>query len=160
MYGIKRQVCEHEPFKRKVVCLNTKIEYESITYAAKCIGTSLSNIICACSGKDFSAGSLSNGEKLVWEYEENYSGMTLNDIYKKIDRANNFQVVNLSTKEVFINASCAAQHYGKSGGNNIYQAIHGRSKSAYGYKWQYLNDYLKKYNLTNEEARNSLFFIK
>lgn len=158
LYGIHKQVCEHEPYKRKVICLNDGKEYEAITYAANKYKCSLSHILNTCAGRSRYAGYYKSGEKLVWVYKDDYDNLSLNDIYSRLDLANK-RVVNKDTKEVYININTATKKYTNKKSANIYHAITGKCKTAYGYRWQYLSDYLKENNLSNEEARKSLIFI-
>ena len=55
--------------KKAVICINTGIEYESITLAAKAYNISDTGIGGCCSGKFKSFGKLPDGTKLKWKYK-------------------------------------------------------------------------------------------
>lgn len=58
-------------FKKRVRCITTGLEYDSVTEAAKSVGLkSRSEISMCCKGTAKHAGKLPDGTKLEWEYIE------------------------------------------------------------------------------------------
>ena len=100
----------------KVVLLNTKQVFQSMTQAAEAHGITIGAILLACSGKVKSAGRV-NGEALAWAKYDEYLTMSESDIEGRISSAQNGlkydikEVVLLNTKERFDAAADASEAY-------------------------------------------------
>ena len=100
----------------KVVLLNTKQIFPSVTQAAELYGVTIGAIIMACSGKTKSAGR-ANGEALAWAKYDEYLIMSNDDIENIVASAQDGlkydtkEVVLLNTGERFSYATDASQKY-------------------------------------------------
>lgn len=149
---------ENSPVSKKVVLLNTKEFFITISEAEQRFNISGNTISKCCKGKLKSAGKL-NGKPLVWRYYEDYKKMTINDINTALNIAvsmgkgsknnNSKGVVLLNTLEIFNYMTLAHEKYGVDI-SHIVKCCKGKAKSAgkhpeTGEKlvWQYLEDYEK-----------------
>lgn len=68
----KKKISDSRKDKKPVICLNTGVIYESMTYASKQTGISLQSISNCCNGVYKHAGKDAvTGEKLIWEFYKN-----------------------------------------------------------------------------------------
>ena len=140
MYGkrmtreqVERMKASHAPFyarnrganhthAKRVVCLNSKTVYGSISDAERSTGVNHSAISICCSGKIRSAGIDIQGQRLVWAHYDEYLKMSNEEITKRISEANTKRsgenspvskaVICLTTGELFASARIASAHYG------------------------------------------------
>lgn len=167
--GAKHGLCDYNPndyikYRRKpkdvgvkVICLNTGKVYASIIEASNDYHIkSSSNILACCVGKYKSAGKNDKGEKLRWMYYDEYLGLTddekeqymMLDKFKYKKPTNTYtgiSVINLETKQVFLNANEAAKYYSKKDGSSIRKCTKNTELTAYGYHWMNYKEYI---NLT------------
>ena len=108
--------------KRAVINLDTKIEYESLTLAAKSVNGD-KRIICAC---------CRNRIKTAYSYRWAYKDP--NDERKRHD---DMLVHNIDTHEVFPTIQAAANAYGCSR-SSIASALNGKSKTSQNCQWEWI----------------------
>lgn len=150
---------------KPVICLNTKEFFECIKDAAKKYGISYHSIGDCCNKRTKSSGKDHNGNKLVWVFKSEYVNMTEKDIDDMFYRANhtlvtNDMVVNIETKELFQTKNLARKKYNIHNSNKIRIVCENKKGTCAGFHWRFYKDYLEENNLTDEEARKSLFFIE
>lgn len=147
-----------------VICLNDLTVFESIADANAWLGfkrnnSNISNVLNGTNDSKTIGKHPITGERCVWAYYDN------NKDYKSIsppakNNVNAKCVICCETQEVFKSATSAARYF------NINRLFIGeccrglREKCKNGYCYKFYTDYLKENNLTDEEARKSLFFIE
>ena len=145
---------------RKVVCLNTKEIFKSITEASNTYNIDGGSISECCMKHRKSAGSY-NGEKLVWSYYENYIEYSDNEIQKLLsaESRNSRKVTCLNNGQIFNSIIEATKFYGFKSQSAISGCCNKRSKSAGKDKitgeklrWMYYDDYLKSTASTEVSA--------
>ena len=68
----KKKISDSRKDKKPIICLNTGVIYESITYASKKTGISIQSLSRCCNGVCKHAGKDTvTGEKLAWEFYKN-----------------------------------------------------------------------------------------
>ena len=136
--------------KAKVICLNTKEVFDSITEASKKSGIVRTTISSCCRGVTKTAGEI-NGDRLCWMYYNEY--LNLNDIQieeilnKNRGGNNKVKVICLNTKEVFNSTTEASKKYGITR-TSISRCCKGENKTAGKINnkkaiWMYYDEYLK-----------------
>ena len=113
----------NHPQARAIVLLNTGEEFSCILDAAEKYNIAKADISKVAKHQSYSAGS-HNGERLVWEYKENYDLLTQEEIDRRIYIAQNCKrgemchrakpVICVSTGEVFGTIRSAAKRYNVS----------------------------------------------
>lgn len=117
--------------RKQIICIETKVIYESISEAARQTGISRENIKTALNGKRLSAGGYHWA--LVDDQEKISELSALAGKYKAAKRS----VICIETGFVFESISEAARrvNVGQSGISNV---LSGKCKTAGGYHWKYL----------------------
>ena len=78
----------NNPRARKVVCLNTREEFNTAVEGGNKYNANITNIYACCNGsKKHKSSGVFNGKKLVWRYYEDYILMTEEEINKGIEEA-------------------------------------------------------------------------
>ena len=135
---------------KKVVCLETGEEFESITKAAKQLNVSKVTLSKVCKGKRYTCG------KLHFRYKEDYLKLTEEDIYNiihtKPDLPRAKRCVCVETGVVYRSVSAASSAYGLSH-SLVGLVCDGVRHSAAGHRWMYEEDYNR---LTAEELKTIL----
>lgn len=126
----------------KVVCLNTGEIFNSIKSAAEQYNINQHDISSCCSKtKNKSAGKTSNGELLVWRYEEDYKSMSESEITQilyDIDR----RVICITTGNVY-ESSLKAEEDTECCHSHIIKCCKGKQKKSKGLEWKYYKDFIK-----------------
>ena len=139
----------------KVVCLNTRQVFNNQKEAGEYYKIDYYGIGRCCNNKVKSAGCI-NGEKLIWEYYEEYKTMTEELINKKIIKNN---IVTRTYKEksvicittnIKFNSCKEASVYANRNSCNITQCCMGNTNSCgklsngTPLKWKYYDEYIKQ----------------
>ena len=135
--------------EKMIICLETKRVFNSIAEAGKELDISISCIGSCCKKSRNTAGGYH------WAYVDDYNSWNINEQNQYFGNSsikNNLKVICLETKEVFNTPKDAGEKF------NIYNSsivicCKGRGKSAGGYHWAYLVDFLS----WNEEKQNQYF---
>ena len=137
----------HNPKARKIVCLNTREEFELIKDASKKYGITKSLVSSCCSGTYISVTSKVLGSKLVFRYYEDYiklSEKEINDLimYGKYNCNHSDRIICLDTQKVYY---CARQveEETKLFATSITACCKGRYKRVGKLSWMYYEEYLK-----------------
>lgn len=146
-----------------VICLNDLTVFESIADANEWLGfkrgnSNISNVLNGTNDSKTVGKHPITGERCVWAYYNE------NEEYKPIsppikNNVNAKCVICCETKEVFKSAASASRYFHI---NRLFigECCRGlREKCKNGYHYKFYSDYLKENNLTEKEARKSLFFI-
>ena len=147
---------------KSVVCLNTRKEYGCIKDAAIDTGASQTGIGECCHGRSKTAGIGLDGSKLLWVFKSDFETMTNKEIEDRLAKSNKRHgrlIVNVTNNELFTNATLAAEKYNVKNPCSINTSCRERKYKVKKCIWVYYEDYLKENNLTDEEARKSLFFV-
>ena len=148
---IGKNLRSENPNSKKVICLTTNEIFNCTIDAAERYKLNRTAISQACSGKRKLAGSLENGEKLVWMYYDEYINNKLevenrlNPEYIK-PKSTCKKVVCLTTGIVFNSISEAALYYNQKSNANISSCCKGKldysGKLPDGTKlvWEYLEE--------------------
>lgn len=139
---------ENSKVARKVICLNNKKIYVSMTEAGAAIGKTKSAISRACNKKTLVGETgidINTGNKLRWMYYDEYLQRIEDDNPENIEIVNSFrekgiQVICLNTKEKF---NSILEAYNKYGAKNIAEScifgttsgVHPDTKEEL--RWQY-----------------------
>ena len=119
----------YEVLKKQVVCLETKIKYESVTEAANKTGLNLSHIAHCCRHK------LNIAHGLHFLFKEEYESMSESEIKDYIFSTNRYtQVVCLETQERYKSIKEAAEVTGLSE-SRIGGCCLGQANATRGYHW-------------------------
>lgn len=154
-----------EQRKIKVIRLNDCKIYDSITDAEQDSGVPNSNIIKCCKGSRWQAGTMPNGDPMIWYYyDENvdYTNMFNEHMILKSNSAknhkNNRAVVCVNTGEVFDTLTLAEKKY-----NTFVEDIIKCCKGCYQYsgkdengvrlRWMYYNDWIKLSKQQQDDCR-------
>lgn len=152
----------------KLICLNTLEVFNSISLAIKKYKTGTKLYSC-CHGECFRCGQSENGEDLIWMYYDDYNALSKEerDNLKYKVKCSSFRklpkIICITTGELFYTIQDAKKIYPQAGHiseccTKKYKAS-GALKDGTRLQWMYYDDYLKENNLTDDEARKSLFFI-
>lgn len=146
-YSIKES--RNRSTSNKVVCITTRMEFNSIIDGAKFYNIN-ENSISKCCRHKATFGGYYNNEKLIWMYKYEYDNYPKEKINEYIPKENNnfSKVVCLNTGEVFDGIIYAAEKYkiNKGGisacctGKNKYS---GKDLNGNILVWRYLDDYNK-----------------
>ena len=179
-YSMKPLPGDSNPSAKPVVNINTGEVFSWAGAAAEAYHVCRQTIIdaighyCQSNGsgreKQKTCGKDSIGRKCVWMHYEDYVRLSEHEIEDIIKNKNTYPidnrvraVIDIDTNTVFRSSKDASMYYtGKDTGKNGIMAcargVPGR-KTAIDHHWKYYDDYLKENNLTDEEARKSLYFI-
>lgn len=152
-----------------VICLNDLTIFDSIADANEWLGfkrscSLISNLL------NGSTDSLTVGkhpitkERCVWAYYDKNKKYYITKPPKK-NNVNSKKVICLETSEVFDSSFSASKHLGVNR-SMIGECCRGQREKCgikahnNGYHFKFYNDYLNENNLTDDEARKSLFFIE
>lgn len=105
---------ELNKIKRKIICITTGVEYESLSLASKEYGFTLKQINRCCNSKYKRLGKLKDGRDLIWMYLDEYK-LASNETIKELIEATPPQrrrVYCITTGEEFENTQKAADYYG------------------------------------------------
>lgn len=128
MYGKKG--AENKTSK-KLIELKTNTIFQSVTIAAEILGLNLSHIASVCRGKRSSTGGY------VFRYLDDNNKIIDVEAPKK-NRAR--RIINLDTKEVFNSFKEIENKLNKKiDSGNIIKNIKGKTKTSYGYRWNYID---------------------
>lgn len=136
----KQRIAQANSLKKKVICLETKIIYRSISQAAKVLNASSSAIRnCCCKHKNnFTC------KGFHFMFLDEYKTATADDIKKWISKTktlNTKPVICLETKQIFGSVTQAKKVFG----NVVISACcQGKNLTAAGFHWLYLKDYKQK----------------
>ena len=131
---------------KQVICITTNKIFNSMSEGARYYNISHASVSHCCSGKSKSAGSLSDGTKLVWRYLDDYN----NGIDRHIDNIQLMKkkrtkpVVCITTNKVFDSAKEGAEYYNIAASSITY-CCKGKVKIGGKYNgiklvWRYLDD--------------------
>lgn len=120
---------------KKVICLNNKKIYSSISEAAK--ETGATHIHDCCIGKILSSGKDENGNALIWRFVDNYNPNE-KAIFKKQKRGKT-KVFCFETKIIYDSAAEAMRMTGIDS-TSIGRCCNGIRKSAGGYHWKWIQE--------------------
>lgn len=154
---------------RSVVLINTGEHFNSLSDAERKYGVSVTNISANCKGKSSHAGLFSEGQPLIWMYDEEYEVVTaeelinkfnaVEDAYEKKYNHNARRVVLLNTLQVFDRIVDAANQFKITA-----QTIRGccTDKQYYGgidnennkLVWRYYEDYIHMADWEINQALN------
>lgn len=157
--GRKGKQGENHIDARPIYCLNDGNRFGAIVVAEEYYNLNRGTIRHYLSGAQKSAGTLEDGTRLVWSYEEDYLRLSPEEIEAKIIEANKDwrlgsansrarAIVCLNTREIFSTAKEASDKYGVERGNLSGRLSSKKPKSLgslNGEKltWRYLEDYNK-----------------
>ena len=132
-----------EANSKKVICITTGEEFDSIKDAGDHYGIKPNNISCCCRGKKKSAGKL-NYVPLQWKYSENDDNNCLEEYKLNISDPRSKKVMCITTGETFNSITDASDRY-KVAQSSISSCCKGVRKSAgklNGVKlqWKYAED--------------------
>lgn len=148
-YDYKKERNKFE--SRKIVCLNTKETFKSITEASILYKIDAGSISECCMKYRKSAGAF-NHKKLVWAYYEDYIGYSEEEIQKILDDEGkkNRKVICLNTGQIFNSIIEATKFYGFKSKSAICGCCNKRAKSAgkdnstgKKLRWMYYEEYLE-----------------
>ena len=125
---------------KKVICITTNMVFDSIGEAGRYYNISSSTVSSCCSSRGVSTVRV-DGEKLQWLYYEDY----LNGV--KVPKVEDDRVICVTTGEIFVNMTQAANKYYNGCSTGIYNCcnmIFAGSTNCFGEKlqWLYYEDYL------------------
>lgn len=149
------------PISKKVICLTTKVVFDSIRIASKFYNIrNPSNVIENCKGTRKHSGALSNGIPLIWMFYDDYKTSSERDIERKIENAFNTYIVCLNNNKIFKGQTEASKFYNIDG-SSITKCCNGKQVSAgkdpttrEKLKWEYL---LECKDLFEEEVLKKLY---
>lgn len=130
------------PNSKKVICITTMKVYDSVTLAQEDTNIQATNISACCIGKQFYAGKNNQGDKLVWQYYDDY---LKNGLKEKPIRKFSKKVMNIDTGETYN----SIKEVKEKTGINISPVLCGRQKTAGGYHWCQLGNNGKKSTYKN-----------
>ena len=137
---------ENNPVAKKVILLNTKEIFPTITLGAEKYNVGNTSISNCCNEELKSAGKLDDGTPLVWMYYDEYLNITEEEIQEKLNKKD-IRVILLNTKEIFPTMKQCVEKYDISY-SNISQCCSGKIKSTGKLNdgtplvWMYYRDYL------------------
>lgn len=149
--------------KKKYICLNTG---EIFTCQNKDIlekyNTTPNNVYASASSKNYVAGVLDSGERLIWRYYDDYINMTDEEINKAINDGQRVsgkrRVVDLETNNVYQSMSDCSSHLNIPY-HLIYSGLHDQ-KHYYHKRFRDYDNYLDQIGITQIEALSMFHFIK
>lgn len=118
-FGRRWTTAQRELFQKPVVCLNTMQQYASVREAVRLGGGGGdSPIIKVCTGRAVYSG-IRNGERLVWRYATDITGISESELQKIVSKAQHFRprktcchIVSFPDERIFESESDAAKYYG------------------------------------------------
>lgn len=122
----KKKMSLNATNKRRIICITTNEIFNSIKEASKKFTIDYSTIVNICKGNRVSTKGLS----FAYLDECNNFKIRENKVYRKIRC--------VETNEVFNSIKDATLLFKKVKSSNIYNALNGRCKTAYGYNWEYV----------------------
>jgi len=122
--------------KQKVINLNTKKVFNSITEASIFYNISIDTISSACLGRQKTAGNY------LWLYYDDYLKLFQKEIDDILNKQYKYKVINIDTNQIFNSIKDAVKFYNYNH-NHIGDVCRGKLKTSGGYRWMYYNDYLK-----------------
>lgn len=153
---------------KKVICLNTLEIFDSAVDAAKIKKVNHSKLCMCCRGERKCCGKNDNGEYYAWMFYDDYLLIDEDEVRLRIIKANDNKykhqnsykkIVDVESKQLYSSIITATRVNNLKSNARIGQACKNPNETAYKHHWRYYGDYLKEYNLTDEEARLSLFFV-
>lgn len=140
---------------RKVICINNRVVYKSLTEASKLTNTNIAHISSCCHKNRKCSGTDSDGNYLYWmfydEYiESKYYNKTNDEIIPKKERDNQpKRVICLNNKVVYENMQIASKETGicKSGISqccNKKQKYCGKDNEGNQLYWMFYDEYLER----------------
>jgi len=155
--GNKLGLCSYQkkPLKAKIVQLNKENvyikEWDSIIEASKVLNITSSMISSCCNNRQKTAG----GYK--WLFSEVYEDYLSGNMASKTLSNNHgcsVEVVRIDATtdkiEIYESIKLAAKYNDLKSSAHISSCCRGKRKSAYGYRWMYLEDYEKQYGKIDE----------
>lgn len=118
---------------KKVICLNTKVIYPTITQAT--LETGIDHISDCCKGKIKSAGKDKEGNALYWKYLDDYTGNEKIEIKKQ--KRGKTSVLCITTGRIYSSAKEAERDTRVDSGS-IGRCCNGKRKSAGNCTWKWL----------------------
>lgn len=145
----KSRNSRHSKKPDKIVCVNTKEEYESLEDASEKTGISV-NSIRNCCNKKSRYSTRNDGKKVTFRYYKEYKNLKetqIEQILKTVDKFNIKEVYNLKTNKKYDSAVKASKELGISQFTIRQQCNKGSNYSKTtmenGPEWMYYKDYLK-----------------
>ena len=117
-----------------VICIETGEKFDSIRQAAKATGIANTSISGVLKGKLITAGGFH------WKYAD---GRPIKVREKKIPKTVAKPIICLETKKIFPSVKAAAEEIG-AGNSAISNVLKGRTKTAGGFHWKYIEDEINK----------------
>ena len=125
----KARLSEVAPNKRKVICVETRQVYDSISEAARCNNSSIQNILRVCKGlRKMTAG-------FHWKYADTPDESTEETI--SVNPTKKRRVICVETSEEFDSIQAAASRYGISR-VSIARACKNPEKISAGHHWRFV----------------------
>lgn len=151
--------CKNKVF-RKIICITTQEIFDNIAEATRKYNIYGSGVRDCCTGKQKSAGRLTDDTPLQWMYYEDYYELLKNGqpIYIEI-KNNKKKIICTTTGEIFDSIKYGADKYYLKNPSNITVVCNGKKKSAgklsdgTKLQWMYYEDFLK---LSQEEQNEIL----
>lgn len=144
--GTELNLCNWIPSKgfledeKKVICVNSKTIFNSISDAARITNQDLQNISNVCKHKRNYCGVDQNGNPLVWRFLEEYNpNEDISNI--KINTRNGVQVNQYTLNDIYLNTFkniAFAEEYTNT--KNISSCCRKKRNSSNGFKWFYASD--------------------
>lgn len=158
-YDAKRDMCKVH--SKKIVCLNTKKIYESITDAEN--EYDIVGIYECCIHKVNYCGKDDNGNALFWMYFDEYKTISKEEIDAYVNELKlkyDYRIVCLNTGEIFNDYIEANKFAGVSGKQSVTSCCLGKRRrsgknkvTGEYYTWAYYKDYIF---MTNEEKQEKI----
>lgn len=148
---------------RKVICLNNKKIFDTVTEAS-IYGNSSPTLISACCGKTRKHSGILEGKRLSWMYYDEYLKLSQKEIEYielNLDIGSYTRVICITTNKIFNSVKEGADYY-KCNNSNIINCCKGIIKSTGKLKdgtkliWRYYEDYFK---MTNKEIELLIFEV-
>lgn len=115
-------------------------EWDNLSEVSKAYNISESNISSCCNGKQ------KTGAGFIWRYKDDYATMSEDDKKYEPNISQYVPIVRLGENvKIYSSIKEALKDNNLTNGGHISSCCRGRRKSAYGYKWMYLNDYNKTF---------------
>lgn len=130
--------------KKKVICLNTGVIYDSILQASKTLGIDKKSITDCCNGKSIqSKGLYFEFYNDSFDYSQKMSDLKIKleqDKEIKVVSRNSRSVICIDTGKVYNSMAEAGYEMGAKSGGSIQSCCEGITKTAHGYQWAYYEE--------------------
>jgi|GEM_PF-1461927 len=146
MYGVQR-FGEVNPNSKRIICLNSKVIFNTLKEASEHFSISKSSISHCCSGF-YDYVRLENGERTSWMLYDDFLEKTDDEIEERLkEMFKSKKVICINTKRVF-NSTMEASKETDVGNSGIYRCCNNERRSAgvldgERVQWAYYDEYLK-----------------